>query len=110
MSRHDFPEWADMFDSAPPCVLPLFKSFQKYGGDPVRWKEDWLKELGMSQFEKTAIEIGVLTRATLLFGTYDQLNCPCLAGMEVLCQRLSRFMDAYAGGDASQRLQIPKNS
>ena len=35
----------------------------------------------------------------LLFGTYDQLNCPCLAGMEVLCQRLSQLIDAYAGGD-----------
>ena len=26
MSRHDFQDWADMFDSAPPCVLPLFKN------------------------------------------------------------------------------------
>ena len=50
MSRHDFPDWADMFDSAPPCVLPLFKSFYKYGSDPVRWKEDWLKALGMSKY------------------------------------------------------------
>ena len=43
----------------------------------------------------------MLTRAVLLFGTYGQLNCPCLAGMEVLCQRVAQLI-AYAGGDAQR--------
>ena len=81
-------------------MLPLFKNFLKFGGDPVRWRDDWLKELGMSRYERTAIEVGVLTRSLWYLGTYDQLNCPCLAGVEVLCQRLSQLIDAYAAGDA----------
>ena len=57
---------------------------------------------GHVDYERTAIEIGVSARAKLLFGTYDQLNCPCLAGMKVVCQRLAQLIDAYAGGDASR--------
>ena len=34
--------------------------------------------------------------------TYDQLNCPCLAGVEVMAQRLAQLIDAYASGDASR--------
>ena len=72
------------------------------GGDPARWRDDWLKELGMHKHERTAIEVGVLTRALLYFGIYDPLNCPCLAGVEVICQRLSQLIDAYASGDAAR--------
>ena len=34
--------------------------------------------------------------------TYDQLNCPCLVGVEILAQRLAQLIDAYASGDASR--------
>ena len=54
----------------------------------------------MSKHERTAIEVTVLTRAMMYFGTYDQLNCPSLAGIEVLAQRLSQLIDAYASGDS----------
>ena len=56
----------------------------------------------MSKHERTAIEISVITRSMYLFGTYDQVNCPCLAGVEVLAQRLSQLIDAYASGDAGK--------
>ena len=56
----------------------------------------------MSKHERTAIEVNVLTRSMFLMATYDQLNCPCIAGMEVLAQRLSQLIDAYSGGDAGR--------
>ena len=102
MSRHEFPDWGEKFDQAPPSVLALFKNFDRFGGDPGRWRDDWLKELGMSKHERTAIEITVLTRAMLYFATYDQLNCPSLAGVEVLAQRLAQLIDAYSSGDAGK--------
>ena len=68
----------------------------------MRWKDDWLKELSILKGERTAIQVGVLTRAPHYLGTYDQLNCPCLAGAEALCQRLSQLIDAYASGDTGR--------
>ena len=76
------------------------KSFLQHGGDPVRWKDEWLRELGMNRHERTAIDVSMIVRAFQYVG-YDQLNLPCLAGAEVLCQRLAQLIEAYAGGDRS---------
>jgi hypothetical protein len=56
----------------------------------------------MSKHERTAIEVSVLTKSMYYLATYDQLNCPCLAGVEVMAQRLAQLIDAYASGDASR--------
>ena len=53
----------------------------------------------MNRHERTAIEVSMIVRALQYLGTYDQLNLPCLAGAEVLCQRLAQLIEAYAGGD-----------
>ena len=100
-SRCEFGDWADRFDAAPPATLGLMKSFLRHGGDPVRWKDEWLWELGMNRHERTAIEVSMIVRALQYLGTYDQLNLPCLAGAEVLCQRLAQLIEAYAVGDRS---------
>ena len=44
----------------------------------------------------------MITRSIHYFGTYDQLNIPCLGGVDVLCQRLSQLVEAYASGDCSK--------
>ena len=56
----------------------------------------------MSKHERTAIEVSVLTKSMYYLATYDQLNCPCLAGVEILAQRLAQLIDACASGDASR--------
>ena len=84
MSRHEFSDWGELFEQAPASVLALFKNFERFGGDPLRWRDNWLKELGMSKHERTAIEVSVLTKSMYYLATYDQLNCPCLAGVEIL--------------------------
>ena len=61
-----------------------------------------MKEIGTSKHERTAIEVTVLTKSMYYLATYDQLNCPCLAGVEVMAQRLAQLIDAYASGDASR--------
>ena len=98
-SRHEFGDWADRFDAAPPATLGLMKSFLRHGGDPLRWKDEWLRELGMSRHERTAIEVSMIARSLMYMVTYDQLNMPNLASAEVLCQRLAQLIEAYAGGD-----------
>ena len=100
-SRCEFGDWADRFDAAPPATPGLMKSFLRHGGDPVRWKDEWLRELGMNRHERTAVEVSMIVRALQYLGTHDQLNLPCLAGAEVLCQRLAQLIEAYAGGDRS---------
>ena len=54
----------------------------------------------MSKHERLAIEVTVLARSMFYLGTYDQLSCPSLAGVEVMAQRLSQLIDAYASGDS----------
>ena len=44
----------------------------------------------MSKHERTAIEVSVFTKSIYYLATYDQLNCPCLAGVEILAQRLAQ--------------------
>ena len=55
----------------------------------------------MNRHERTAIEVSMIVRSLSYMGTYDQLNLPCLASAEVLCQRLAQLIEAYAGGDRS---------
>ena len=98
-TRHEFGDWGERFDAAPPATLGLAKNFLRFGGDPIRWKDEWLRELGMNRHERTAIEVSMITRSLHYMGTYDQLNLPCLASAEVLCQRLAQLIEAYASGD-----------
>ena len=32
-----------------------------------------------------------------LSGTYDQLNSPCLASLEILARRIAQIVEAYSG-------------
>ena len=98
-TRYEFGDWAERFDAAPPAVLGLIKRFLRFGGDPLRWKDEWLRELGMHGHERTAIEVAMITRCLHYMGTYDQLNLPSLASAEVLCQRLAQLIEAHASGD-----------
>ena len=101
MSRTEFSDWVDLFET-PPVTLEIWRSFERIGGDPRRWRQNWLKEIGMSTKERTAIEVAVLTDAMFFAGTYDQLNGPSLSCMETLCLRVSQLVEAYSSGDAQR--------
>ena len=79
----------------------MMKNFLRFGGDPVRWRNAWLRELGMHKHDWTATDVTMSTRSLHYFGTYDQLNIPCLAGVEVFCP-LIQLVEAYASGDCSK--------
>ena len=80
-SRHDFGDWSDRFEAAPPITLTMMKNILRSGGDPIRWKDDRLREINMGKLERTAIEVGLISTALQYFGAYDQVNLPCLAGV-----------------------------
>ena len=101
INRVEFSDWVDHFEE-PPVTRDIWKGFEKHGGDPRRWRQAWLKELGMSSRERTAIEVTVLTDAMHLAGCYDQINGPALASMETLSFRLAQLIEAYASGDPSK--------
>ena len=51
-SRHEFEDWSDRFEAAPPIILTMMYNCFHSGGDPIRWKDAWPREINMGKFER----------------------------------------------------------
>ena len=56
-----------------------------------------MRDRGIGQRERTAIEMKVLIDSLAFGGCYDQLNLPSLLCVEVLCRRVGQIIEAYDG-------------
>lgn len=76
----------------------LIKHFAKFGGDPKRWLNDWMRSKQIQDNDRITFEMKVLIESIYLAGTYDQLNLSCLASVEVIARRIQAVVDAYSAG------------
>ncbi len=93
--------WADGWEKhheGPPCCLELFKNWDKTGTPPLVWLETFFNKFGISEDERTGIELKALVKSIWLSGCYDQLNSLSLACIEELCRRASQLIEAYETG------------
>ena len=110
-----FKDWRDVvresqaypFDGAPlegpPSCLHLMRHWQRHGGNPRLWLDNWLRSKSIGKQERVAHELEVLLEAFYIGGTFDQLNLPALFVFEVLGRRVQSIIDAYSQ-DASRPL------
>ena len=67
---------------------------------PHRFLTRLLRDLKLSETDRSAHELEVLLNAIELAGTVDQLNLPSLAYVELLCRRVQLILDANSGPGA----------
>ena len=81
----------------------MVKHFEKHGGDGLSWLASWLRQKEINEHERTSIEMRCLITCLHLSGTFDQLNSPCLASMEIVVRRIAQIIEAYSGEGGKPR-------
>ncbi|CAK0837853.1 unnamed protein product [Prorocentrum cordatum] len=92
LSFHLFPDWP--FEGQRSQTLRMAKRFERTGGGPLWWLALWLREKGIGQNERAAIEMATPLAAVQHAGSYDQLNIASLASVEVMCRRVAQITEA----------------
>ena len=64
------------------------RHFEKFGGDPKRWLSEWMRVRQIGETDRVAFEMRTLVDCLYTAGSYDQLNVPSLASMEIVARRL----------------------
>ena len=98
---HSFGDGWSKHHEGPGCALDLFTNWDRLSMDPMVWLSNFLRDMAINIKERTAIELRTLVRAVWLFGTYDQVNGPSLAGVEELCRRICQLVEAYHAGEGT---------
>ena len=92
-----FDDWSRHVPEGTPIAQDMLINFERIGGDPRRWLQEWLRDRGLNNRERTAIEMKVLVDAVYFAGCYDQLNLSSLLFVEVLLRRAAQIIEAYDG-------------
>ena len=82
----------------PLSTAHLLRHFGKFGGDPKRWLSEWMRVRQVSDSDRVAFEMRTLIDCLFTAGSYDQLNVPSLACMEIISRRVQGIVDAYSAG------------
>ena len=90
--------YQDWPHEGPTTVLHLLKHMQKFGGDSRQWLQLWARQRGVYDSDRVMHELRCLTDVIYFGATYDQLNLPVLASMEVIARRVQSIVEAYASG------------
>jgi len=80
----------------PVSVLDICGYMRRNGGDPQLWMDLWVRNQKIDVNDRILHEVRALVKCLMWGATYDQLNLPALASMEVVARRLQQIMDAYA--------------
>ena len=90
---HSFRDWP--LDG--PCTtLSVMKHIDRFGPMPTSWLEAWARRKHVSPTDRAFHELRVLAESFEMFGCYDHVNVPCLAGIEVLMRRFQTLLEAHA--------------
>ena len=74
MRSVSFPDWGRHLPEGSNVAFDMLSSLERLGGDPRRWLQEWLRDRGIGNRERTAIEMRVLIDSVMMCGSYDQLN------------------------------------
>ena len=91
-------QFSDWPLEGPLSTAHLLRHFEKFGGDPKRWLSEWMRAKQVSETDRVAFEMRTLVDCLYTAGSYDQVNVPALASMEIVARRLQGIVDAYAAG------------
>jgi len=87
--------WKDSPLQTPPSALQLAKYFERHGGDPRRWLQEWMRVKQIQSGDRICHELRTLIDAFHYGGSFDQLNVGALVIFEVLALRIQLILEAY---------------
>ena len=79
----------------PPSSLSLAKYFERHGGDPRRWLQEWMRIKKIESGDRIYHELKVLIDIFYYSGVFDQLNIGALVGIECAALRIQLIIEAY---------------
>ncbi|CAK0821617.1 unnamed protein product [Prorocentrum cordatum] len=85
-------------EGPPRGAMHLLKYMKRESGTPKRCFQDFARDYNIQKTDRVWHELSALVECVSLFGQYDQVNLPSLAGGERLCRRFNTIIEAYASG------------
>ena len=85
-------------------VLWCLRFMLNRAGSPTMWHQTFITLGKLNPNDHQIAFHDALCRILETSVCYDQLNCPCLAGLELICRQIQcieeRYKDKFCGGDA----------
>eukprot|EP00972_Heterocapsa_arctica_P107712 15864873-Heterocapsa_arctica.AAC.1 len=76
-------------------MLHLAKHYDRHGGDPRQWLNQWAREKHIDPNNRIMHEMRVLMDIMVFAGTYDQVNVGALVSLECTARRAQLIVEAY---------------
>ncbi len=93
-TEEDFPDWP--VEGVRSCFFTC-KALRRSSRNFLTQHEDWVSRSGIRKMDRSVHEHFALSRALHFFMTYDQVQCPNLAGIETLIKRRQLIERAHHG-------------
>ena len=90
---HYFRDWPL---DGPMTALGVMKHMEKFGPMPTQWVEAFARRKHLATTDRAYHELTLLAEAFEAFGSYDQINMPVSAGVEILMRRFQTILEAHA--------------
>ena len=88
--------WGDSPLEGPATMLHLAKHYERHGGDPRQWLQQWAREKHLEATDRAMHEMKVLMDIMYFAGSFDQLNVGALVCLEVAARRAQLIVEALA--------------